>query len=224
MSNAPRPKPAPNIVKAWTLDETLLEFYRYAPQQPEKLPPHCHDHYQICFSVNYPSEYYYRKAVHHVPVRSLSSIHPGEMHGGTGRDVGDRHTPATFRMMYLPSAVIRHALGDALKGDLPFFADLIILDSDLARLFSGAHRASEAGAPRLEQDERLQAFLTALIQRYGDRPSNLCPLSTFVNPLQPLQNLRQVGLSVNYLVYARLAIDLAGLGPRPEWRTAAGRS
>lgn len=34
-----------NVVKAWTFQDTLLEFYRYVPTQSEKLPAHCHDYF-----------------------------------------------------------------------------------------------------------------------------------------------------------------------------------
>lgn len=163
-------KPEPNIVKAWAFQNTLLEFYRYTPQKPEKLPAHCHDGYQFCFSVNYPSEYCYRKSVHFVPAGSLSIIHPGEMHSGTGQDVGDHRTAATFRMMYVEPEVISQVCGDAFgqKSSLPFFTHLIVLDDALASLYLSFHQASQSRASRLEQDERLQTFLTALIQNYAD--------------------------------------------------------
>jgi len=101
MPNPSPAKPEPNIVRAWTFQETLLEFYRYTPQQPEKLPAHSHDKYQLCLSVNYPSEYWYRKTTRFVPIGSQSIIHPGEMHSGTERDMCNHWVPATFRMMYV---------------------------------------------------------------------------------------------------------------------------
>ena len=170
MPNFPGLKPEPNIVKAWSFQNILLEFYRYKPTQPEKLPAHCHDEYQFCLSVNYPSEYYYRKSVHFVPVGSLSIIHPGEMHSGTGRDVGDRQVRATFCMMYIQPKLIGQVLDDAFerKNSLPFFVKSIILDSALAYLFLRFHQASQSMASRLEQDDLLQSFLITLIQSYGD--------------------------------------------------------
>ena len=162
-----QPKPEPNIVKAWKSQNTLLEFYCYTPGQPEKLPAHCHDQYQFCLSVNYPSEYYYRQSVHFVPIGSLSVIHPGEMHSGTGRDVGDRQIRATFRMMYVEPSVIRRVAKELLQQDNLPFPNSIILDPGLARLFLRFHQASQRMASQLEQDERLQAFLAPLI-RYAD--------------------------------------------------------
>ena len=176
MPNFESLKPPPTIAKAWMSANALLEFYRYTPRQSEKLPAHCHSEYQFCFSVNYPSEYYYRKSVHFLPVGSLSVIHPGEMHSGTGRDVGDRQSQATFRMMYVEPKVLRHVLGDAFEqksSDLPFFANSIILDDDLARLFLRFHQASQRNESQLEQDERLHLWLIVLMQKYADNPLTL---------------------------------------------------
>lgn len=163
-------KPKSNIAKAWAHQNTLLEFYRYTPQKPEKVPAHCHAQYQFCLSTNYPSEYCYRKSIHFAPVGSLNIIHPGEMHSGTGRDVGDRQTPAIFRMMYVEPTMIHQVLEDVFeqKSSLPFFANSVILDDPLTRLFLSFHQASQDQMSWLEQDERLQSFLMMLIRKYGD--------------------------------------------------------
>ena len=174
MSRRQPAKQEQNIVKAWAFQNTLLEFYRYRPEKPEKLPAHCHDDYQFCFSVNYPSEYTYRKSVRFVPVGSLSIIHPGEMHSGTGRDIGNGKGPVTFRMMYVQPLVMTQVLEDAFDqgGSLPYFADLIVLDEAIAHLFTRFHDAFQGNAFRSQQDEWLQSFLVALLQKYADsRPA-----------------------------------------------------
>ena len=170
MSRRQSAKQEQNIVKAWTFQNTLLELYHYRPEKPEKLPAHCHDDYQFCFSVNYPSEYIYRKSVRFVPVGSLSVIHPGEMHSGTGRDIGDGKGPVTFRMMYVQPLVMTQLLRDAFNQpeSLPYFADLIVLDEAIAYLFTRFHNAFRGTASRLQQDEWLQSFLVVLLQKYAD--------------------------------------------------------
>ena len=175
MPNFESIKLPPTIVKAWVSPNALLEFYRYTPQQSEKLPAHCHGEYQFCLGVNYPSEYYYRKSVHFMPVGSLNIIHPGEMHSGTGRDVGDRQSQATFRMMYINPKVLRQVLDGAFeqKTDLPFFSNSIIVDSSLSSSFLKFHQASQCNAPQLEQDERLQLWLTVLMQKYANNSLTL---------------------------------------------------
>lgn len=190
MPNSVPLKPQPNIVKAWAYQGTVLEFYRYTPQQPEKLPAHCHDEYQFCLSVNYPSEYCYRKSVHFVPVGSLSIIHPGEMHSGTGRDVGNRSVAATFRMMYITPTVIHQVTADLLQqeNNLPFFTNSIILNPVLAHLFLRFHQASQSMASRLELDERLQLLLTKLIQNHSDSRLTVKPIGQEREVVQRVRN------------------------------------
>ena len=184
MRKQPLPGLEQNIVKAWAFRSMLLELYRYKPEKPEKLPAHCHDEYQFCLSVDYPSESYYRKSVHFVPVGSLSIVHPGEMHSGTGKDVGNGHDRATFRMMYMRPQAIAQAVegvfeqvGERACG-LPYFADTILLDRAIARSFLQFHLASQHQTSSLEQDERLQSFLTALLQKYADRKLTIKPVGS----------------------------------------------
>lgn len=160
----------PDEFRAWCLDDISLELYRYSPQEPEKLPAHCHDDYQLCLSVSYPSEYLYRKSVHRVPVGSLSIIHPGELHGGTGQDIGDRQTLIEFRMLYIPPQAMRQVIEGAEQkpAPLPFFVDFIICQPDLLQSFLRFHQTSQAGTSRLSQDIQLQACLGQLVQQGGD--------------------------------------------------------
>ena len=168
----------PDEFRAWRLDNISLELYRYSPRKPEKLPAHCHDDYQLCLSVSYPSEYLYRKSVHRVPVGSLSVIHPGELHGGTGQDIGDHQTLIEFRMLYIPPQAMRQAIEESepRPNHLPFFADFIICQPDLLQAFLHFHRTSQAGTSRLSQDLQLQACLRQLAQQGGDY--SLTPRST----------------------------------------------
>ncbi|MBD2104958.1 AraC family transcriptional regulator [Leptolyngbya sp. FACHB-261] len=160
--------PAQHIIKGWLFEDILLEFYRYAPCPAEWLPEHCHDEYQFCLSLDCPGEYYYRGTHYWVPTGSLSVIYPGEMH--TGRDIEDRQTPATFRMLYInPDTVRAAALEIAGNGtNLPFFSDPIILNADLAQHFLDFHKASQGVASRLEQDSLLLALLAQLLINHTD--------------------------------------------------------
>ncbi len=187
MSNNFKLKPDVNIVKAWMFQDTLLEFYRYVPTQPEKLPAHCHDEYQFCLSPNYPSEYYYYKSVHFLPPWSLSVIHPGEMHSGTGRDVGNCQLPATFLMMYVKPTIIHQFAQELGWHDIPFFRNSIIFDSAVARLFIKFHKAAQGLASRLEQDVRSQSFLEHLINNFAECN---CVNKPFVEERKAVQQVR----------------------------------
>jgi AraC-like DNA-binding protein len=168
--------PEQHIIKGWSFQDILLEFYRYAPCPPEWLPQHCHDEYQFCLSIDCPGEYYYRGTHYWVPTESISVIHPGEMH--TGRDIDDRKIPATFRIMYINPAVVQMAAAEVTEREthLPFFAEPIILEPNLSKLFLDFHRASSGTASRLQQDSLLLSLLTQFILRHGDTSSS--PRST----------------------------------------------
>jgi AraC-like DNA-binding protein len=161
---------AQHIIKGWSFQNLLFEYYRYAPCPAEWMPMHCHDEYQFCLSLDCPGEYEYRRTHYWVPAASLSILHPGEMH--TGRDIVDRQTDATFRMLYVSQSVMQTVIAEMedCTTDLPFFSNPIILDTDLARRFLTFHTASASSVSRLEQDALLLTVLAESIQRYADNP------------------------------------------------------
>ncbi|MBD1999101.1 helix-turn-helix transcriptional regulator [Leptolyngbya sp. FACHB-541] len=152
-----------HTIKGWLFEDILLEFYRYAPCPPEWLPEHCHDEYQFCLSLDCPGEYYYRGTHYWVPTNSLSVIHPGEMH--TGRDIEDRQTAATFRMLYISSNAATSIASDVAEKEIntPFFAEPIILNVELAQHYLEFHKATQGLTSRLEQDSLLQSLIAQLV-------------------------------------------------------------
>lgn len=165
-----------HTIKGWLFEDVLLEFYRYAPCPPEWLPEHCHDEYQLCLSLDCPGEYYYRGTHYWVPTGSLSVIHPGEIH--TGRDIEDRQTAATFRMLYIsPDAV--ESLASEVAGremNAPFFPNPIILNTDLVQHYLEFHRASQGLTSRLEQDSLLRSLLARLFVNHADTTVEFRPI------------------------------------------------
>jgi AraC-like DNA-binding protein len=157
----------PSTIKAWSLGDTLLEFYRYAPGPADALPKHSHAEYQFCLSLDFPGEYYYRGTHHPVPVGSLSVIHPGEMH--SARDLDDRQTPATYRTIYIRPERVAGITAEVAgrKTSVPFFSNPIILDSALSQHFLVFHRAVENAALKLEQESLLLSLLVQLMVRYA---------------------------------------------------------
>ncbi len=168
--------PMQHIIKGWLFEDILLEFYRYAPCPPEWLPEHCHEEYQLCLSLDCPGEYYYRGTHYWVPTGSLSVIHPGEMH--TGRDIEDRQTCATFRMLYINPDAVKSVASEIAGNETnsPFFPEAIILNADLAQRFLDFHRASQGIASRLEQDSLLLSLLEQLIVNHTDTTFELRPI------------------------------------------------
>lgn len=103
-------------------------------------------------------------------------IHPGEMH--TGRDIEDRQTLATFRMLYVHPDAVKSIASEIASSEMnsPFFPEAIILNADLAQHFLDFHRASQGMASRLEQDSLLLSLLEQLIVNHTDTTFELRPI------------------------------------------------
>ena len=138
MENAMPPRARQHTVKAWSHHTMLFELYSYAPGPAEALPKHVHEAYQLCLSVDFPGEYYYRGTHYTVPTGSLSVIHPGEIHAA--RDLQERQRSTTFRVVYVSPALFHTAATEVAgrASSLPFFAAPIIIDVILSNFFSGS--------------------------------------------------------------------------------------
>jgi AraC-like DNA-binding protein len=180
-----------HTIKGWLFEDILLEFYQYAPCPPEWLPEHCHDEYQFCLSLDCPGEYYYRSTYYWVPTSSLSVIHPGEMH--TGRDIEDRQTAATFRMLYISPDVVKSAASEIAgrETNIPFFSEPIILNAELAQHYLEFHHASQGLTSRLEQDSLLQSLMARLIANHTNTVVELRPIGREREAIRRVRNYLQ---------------------------------
>ncbi len=192
-----KPEAKQHAIQVWSFQDLLLELYRYAPGPAESLPRHSHEAYQLCLSLDFPGEYFYRGAYYAVPVGSLSVIHPDEVHAA--RDLEDRQTGATFRMMYVNPQCLRSAAA-AVAGretSLPFFANPIILDSQLIQLFGQLHVALEGAASRLQQESLLLVMWTQLIVRCSEIRPSLRPLGRERLCVQRVRDYLEANLAHN---------------------------
>ncbi|MBD2057617.1 helix-turn-helix transcriptional regulator [Oculatella sp. FACHB-28] len=198
-----------HTIKGWLFEDILLEFYRYAPCPPEWLPEHCHDEYQFCLSLDCPGEYYYRGTHYWVPTNSLSVIHPGEMH--TGRDIEDRQTAATFRMLYISSNAATSIASDVVEKEIntPFFAEPIILNVELAQHYLEFHKATQGLTSRLEQDSLLQSLIAQLVVNHTNAAVELRPTGSERKATQRVREYLQNQYGEN-VTLNRLA-EIAGL-------------
>ncbi|MBD1871379.1 helix-turn-helix transcriptional regulator [Leptolyngbya sp. FACHB-671] len=198
-----------HTIKGWLFEDILLEFYRYAPCPPEWLPEHCHDEYQFCLSLDCPGEYYYRGTHYWVPTNSLSVIHPGEMH--TGRDIEDRQTAATFRMLYISSNAATSIASDVAEKEIntPFFAEPIILNVELAQHYLEFHKATQGLTSRLEQDSLLQSLIAQLVVNHTNAAVELRPTGSERKATQRVREYLQNQYGEN-VTLNRLA-EIAGL-------------
>lgn len=191
--------------------DVLLEAYSFRPDL--SVPKHSHEDYQIGLTLTDPGEYGYRGTRHAVPVRSVSVIHPGEMHTGRSISLGEPR-PTETRILYVPAHFLPGATGGA---GLPFFPDPILEEAALVRRFLRLHSLLSGPGSRLEQDSRLLSSLSLLVARHAHRPPPPppCPaappavqraheyLHTHYDQDVPLQTLAEVAdLTPNHLCAA----------------------
>jgi AraC-like DNA-binding protein len=153
-------------VAARVVDGTLHERYRYAPGPAQATPPHVHDEYQLCLSVDFPGEYRYRGAAIPVPSRAVSILHPGEPHAS--RDPLDRRRPSTYLLAYIGAdavAAVAAELAGRDAGTAPFFERAVVVDRELALRFAAMHAAAFAEGAGLAYDVERARLLESAIRR-----------------------------------------------------------
>lgn len=96
-------------VRSWHREGLLVEHYLYAPGAVGEMTLHTHADYQICISQNAPGEYRYRGNRMAVPARSVSIIHPHELHGA--RDLEKRASHAEFWVFYINPEFVQRLFG-----------------------------------------------------------------------------------------------------------------
>lgn len=149
-------------VKAFQLQNILLEKYSYTAGTVEPLPKHSHQEYQLGMSFNCQGEYFYRGAYHPIPVGNLSIIHSGEVHSPSERTYLPQR--ATFWMMHVdPSLLEETALEIANSIKIPFFTEPLLRDSYLVKLFQHLCLTLRSDRSQLKQDSAILDFFSYLI-------------------------------------------------------------
>jgi AraC-like DNA-binding protein len=120
---------------------------------------HSHDAYAIGVTESGVQRFTCRGAAHASTTGTVMAFNPDDPHDGRAAD----DDGFTYRMLYIPPAVVRGVLSDAAErpAALPLFARPLLQDEQLAALVSAAHRACAEG-PALARDERLQAMVLRL--------------------------------------------------------------
>lgn len=124
------------------------------------------------------ARYFYRGAWHSVPMGRVTLISSGEAHT-TGHGYF-RPVPVTWRMMYLPGALVRGVAAELGNrgASPPFFPSPGIVERGIARDFGALHVLAEHGATELELKSRLLALLGRLIPRYAQQQARTLPALT----------------------------------------------
>ena len=174
--------------KVWLLQDSILEFYHYAPGPAEAMPNHSHDDYQICLSIGgTDTEVYYRGAYHLAPINSLSIVHPGEMH--KVRQLEDRLCNSSQWMLYVKPTLMRQVAASLSGGGhaVPFFAKIISLESDLIHSYLQLCHSISDAASTLAQESRLIALLGRLIQHCANVQFESLPIELAHQQIQTVR-------------------------------------
>lgn len=133
---------------------------------------HTHEGYAIGVIEAGVEAFAYRGANYQAPAGSIVIIHPGEVH------TGQAGIPSgwAYRMLYPEVSLLQAALAEVKEGaqGIPFFANPVIQDGQLAAQLRRSHIALETSDLPLERESRFLWILAQLIARYAD----CCPLVT----------------------------------------------
>lgn len=126
---------------------------------------HTHEGYAIGVIESGVEAFSYRGAAHEAVAGSVVIIHPGEVHTGhAGIPEG-----WSYRMLYPDSALVQQAATEVqenFKG-IPFFANPVLQDVELADQLRRMHQAIENAESTLERESRFLWTLSQLIARYA---------------------------------------------------------
>ncbi len=210
-------RPAEEIATFWR-DPALhnLELL-HAHYITHSFAPHAHEGFAIGVIERGVERFAYRRANHIAPAGSLVVINPGEMHTGAAL-LPDGWS---YRMLY-PEAHVLQSVASEMSGrtrDIPFFAEPVIDDPDLATLILQVHELLEMPSTPLERESRLLPVLAHLIERHADaRPTR--PQRQRVQPAPAVWRVRDY-LAEHYADVVTLdeLAALAGLSPFHLLRT-----
>jgi AraC-like DNA-binding protein len=133
--------------------------------------PHRHDTYAIGMTLAGVQCFDYRGAGAASLAGHVIVLHPDEVHDGRAGSAGG----FGYRMAYVEPAIVREALGDA-RAPLPFLADPVSTDADLARAVARTLDAIDSPVEDLEFDGLMHDLAQALAA--ADRSANRLALTS----------------------------------------------
>lgn len=159
-----------DTVTAWRFEGILLERYHYVPGLAAPTPKHCHQDYQIGFSLDTNGGYFYRGSTHPVPKGHFSLLHSGEVHETTRQRIW-MEQPRTYWMLFIrPDYLTKTA--ESLYGrptHQPFFPDPVIKDRQLAVQFLQLSSTFQRPTSMLERSSLLSICLSQFLQRHAEQ-------------------------------------------------------
>jgi AraC-like DNA-binding protein len=146
------------------------------------LPRHAHEEFQIVLSGSISYYFSYQRSNTILPPRHLGIIQSGEPHASHSED----STGQTLRLMFFTPEILL-SVATMLEGcKSPIFPNLVISDVATVEQFLHLHATLSENSSQLERETLVFGFLTQLLLRFAENPSNLLELreSTFVRQIR----------------------------------------
>ena len=160
--------------KFWR-DPTLsnLELLR-ATYVTHAFVPHTHEGFAIGVVESGAEAFDYRGAYHTAPAGHIVVINPGEPHTGHAAT----RAGWVYRMLYPDASLLQQAASQMVgrPQHIPFFAQPVIRDDELARSLLSLHAVLEESPSALERESRFLRTFAQLIARHADARPALNPL------------------------------------------------
>lgn len=128
--------------------------------------PHMHEGYALGIIEQGAEKFWYRHANHIAPQGSIFLVNPGEIHTGSAAE----EEGWKYRVLYPDVSILQEAAHQIVgkPHDVPFFAEPVVYNPELARQIAELHQSFEESVSTLERESRLLWTFAQLIVRYAD--------------------------------------------------------
>lgn len=196
-------------VAARFVSGVLWEEYNYTPGLIELVPKHCHDSYQLCFSLDSGWRYFCRGETVPVSAETLSLINSEDAHSIEEKLMPQ---PTSFLVVYLESEILQkqaiELTGSALSA-LRF--ETILTQKKTIAAFQKFWQTHAVNSYELERDETKLEFLSFLLVAHSISPLTAKKTKRAKSSINKIRDYLADNLAEN--VSTKTLSDLSGLKP-----------
>jgi AraC-like DNA-binding protein len=157
----------------WTPHELRGVELLHAHYIEQRFAPHVHEGFVFTVIERGAQSFRHRGSDHLAPAGSMVLINPDELHTGSrAHEQGWR-----YRGFYPDNRLVSGVLAELelATGGLPSFADSVLHDPQLHRMFAELHRLLDSRASALQQQSAWREAILALFQRHAQVPAGRAP-------------------------------------------------
>lgn len=152
----------------WTSRELHGLELLHAHYIEQRFTPHVHEGFVVTVIERGAQSFRHRGSDHLAPVGSMVLINPDELHTGSKAHEQGWH----YRGFYPDNRQVVGVMAELEldSGGLPSFADSVLHDPQLHRMFAGLHRLLDSRASALQQQTAWREAVLLLFQRHAHIP------------------------------------------------------